>query len=98
MAPYLRPPCFGACPIVLGAHRFFRDPASNLGGVGDLVQGFDGTHGWMLQPMTGPMLKQGRRGVLGDVPWLRPLLTTRTVAIYATPSLAEGAKSCYKAT
>jgi zinc protease len=32
----------------------------NLGGVGDLVEGFDGTHGWMLQPMTGPMLKQGK--------------------------------------
>ena len=45
-----------------------------------------------------PMLKRGRRGVLDDVPWLRPLLTTPTVAIYATPSLAEGAKSCYKAT
>ncbi len=32
----------------------------NLGGVGDLVEGYDGTHGWMLQPMTGPMLKQGK--------------------------------------
>jgi hypothetical protein len=32
----------------------------NLGGVGDLVEGFDGTHGWMLQPMTGPMLKDGK--------------------------------------
>jgi hypothetical protein len=32
----------------------------NLGGVGDLVEGFDGTHGWMLQPMTGPMLKEGK--------------------------------------
>ncbi len=32
----------------------------NLGGVGDLVEGFDGTHGWALQPMTGPMLKEGK--------------------------------------
>jgi hypothetical protein len=32
----------------------------NLGGVGDIVEGFDGTHGWALQPMTGPMLKEGK--------------------------------------
>jgi len=32
----------------------------NLGGIGDVVEGFDGTYGWSLQPMTGPMLKQGK--------------------------------------
>ena len=32
----------------------------NLGGVGDIVEAFDGTHGWTLQPMTGPMLSQGK--------------------------------------
>jgi hypothetical protein len=32
----------------------------SLGGVGDLLEGFDGTHGWTLQPMMGPMLKQGK--------------------------------------
>ena len=32
----------------------------NLGGIGDIVEGFDGTYGWALQPMTGPMLKQGK--------------------------------------
>ncbi len=32
----------------------------NLGGVGELVEAFDGTHGWSLQPMTGPMLKEGK--------------------------------------
>ena len=84
-------------PIVLGAHRFFRDPASNRAFI-------ENQHVNVVVAVAGarvggrPMLKQGRRGVLGDVPWLRPLLTTPTVAIYATPSLAEGAKSCYKAT
>jgi hypothetical protein len=33
---------------------------TSLGGIGDLVEGFDGTHGWTLQPMTGPMLKDGQ--------------------------------------
>jgi len=32
----------------------------NLGGIGDIVEGFDGTHGWTLQPMTGPMLSEGK--------------------------------------
>lgn len=32
----------------------------NLGGIGDIVEAFDGTNGWTLQPMTGPMLKQGK--------------------------------------
>jgi hypothetical protein len=32
----------------------------SLGGVGDIVEGFDGTYGWTLQPMLGPMLKQGK--------------------------------------
>lgn len=98
MAPYLRPPVLRrVLPIVLGAHRFFRDPASNRAFIEnqnvDVVVAVAGAR------VGGrPMLKQGRRGVLEGVPWLRPLLTTPTVAIYATPSLAEGAKSCYKAT
>jgi hypothetical protein len=33
----------------------------SLGGVGDVLEGFDGTHGWSLSPMTGPMLLEGRQ-------------------------------------
>jgi hypothetical protein len=32
----------------------------NLGGIGDVLEGFDGVHGWSLSPMTGPMLTQGK--------------------------------------
>jgi hypothetical protein len=32
----------------------------NLGGIGDLVEGFDGTNGWTLEPMSGPRLKEGQ--------------------------------------
>ena len=32
----------------------------NLGGIGDLVEGFDGTTGWTLEPMSGPRLKDGQ--------------------------------------
>src|SRR5687768_8055074 len=29
-------------------------------GIGDIAEGFDGSHGWSLSPMTGPMLKVGK--------------------------------------
>jgi hypothetical protein len=32
----------------------------NLGGIGDILEGFDGTYGWSLQPMTGPRLAEGK--------------------------------------
>jgi hypothetical protein len=32
----------------------------SLGGIGDIVEGFDGTYGWTLQPLTGPMLSEGK--------------------------------------
>ncbi len=31
----------------------------SLGGVGEVVEGFDGTHAWSVSPMTGPMLLDG---------------------------------------
>jgi hypothetical protein len=31
-----------------------------LGGIGDVLDGFDGTVGWTINPMTGPMLAQGK--------------------------------------
>ena len=30
-----------------------------VGGVGEVLEGFDGTHGWSLSPLTGPMLLEG---------------------------------------
>lgn len=29
-------------------------------GIGEIMEGFDGSHGWILSPMTGPMLKVGK--------------------------------------
>ena len=31
-----------------------------LGGIGDLIEGYDGTHAWSSSPMMGPMLSQGK--------------------------------------
>ena len=31
----------------------------NISGIGEIKEGFDGTNGWELNPMTGPALKKG---------------------------------------
>jgi hypothetical protein len=31
-----------------------------LAGIGEILEGFDGTNGWSTNPMTGPMLSQGK--------------------------------------
>jgi hypothetical protein len=33
---------------------------SSIAGIGDIAEGFDGTHGWSVNPMTGPALKTGK--------------------------------------
>jgi hypothetical protein len=98
MAPYLRPSVLQrVLPIVLGAHRFFHDPAANRAFI-------ENQHVDVVLALAGPkvggraLLKRGRRGVLKRVPWLRPLVETPGFTIYATPSLARGSKSCYKST
>ena len=30
---------------------------ASVQGIGEILEGFDGSHGWMMSPMTGPMLK-----------------------------------------
>ena len=32
----------------------------SVSGIGDIAEGFDGSHGWSVSPMTGPMLKVGK--------------------------------------
>jgi hypothetical protein len=32
---------------------------TNIGGIGEILEGFDGTYGWGISPMTGPSLAEG---------------------------------------
>ena len=32
----------------------------SMGGIGEITEGFDGSHGWSLNPVTGPTLKVGK--------------------------------------
>jgi len=88
MAPYLRPAVLRrVVPIVLGARRFFHDPAAS--------RAFLERHHVDVVVLVAhaevggqPVVHRGRRGVLDSVPWLHPLARTTNVAIYATPSFA----------
>ena len=33
---------------------------TTVAGIGDILEGFDGSHAWSMSPMTGPMLKVGK--------------------------------------
>jgi hypothetical protein len=46
---------------VYGAHPNRTLLKVSLDGVGEVLEGFDGTHGWSISPMTGPMLLEGRQ-------------------------------------
>ena len=46
---------------IYGAHPNRTLLKVSLGGVGEVLEGFDGTHGWSISPMTGPMLLEGRQ-------------------------------------
>lgn len=43
---------FGAAPNLLLVKM-------TVGGIGEILEGYDGTHGWSVNPMTGPALKVG---------------------------------------
>ncbi len=33
---------------------------TTIGGIGEIIEGFDGTHGWGINPITGPSLAEGK--------------------------------------
>jgi hypothetical protein len=46
---------------IYGAHPNRSLLKVSLGGVGEVLEGFDGRHGWSISPMTGPMLLEGKQ-------------------------------------
>jgi hypothetical protein len=46
---------------IYGAHPNQTLLKISLSGVGEVLEGFNGTHGWSLSPMTGPMLLEGKQ-------------------------------------
>ena len=94
MAPYLRPAVLReVLPVVLGAHRFFRDPAGNAAFLVehriDAVVVVRGAH-----VGGAPILRHRPVGPLAGVGGLRRVAETRSVVIYGTPALDSAARSC----
>jgi hypothetical protein len=94
MAPYLRPTVLQrVLPIVLEAHRFFRDPATNAGLLTDRhIDAVVVVHGAHVGGVR--LLRHRRDGPLEDVAGLRLLVKTPSVSIYATPTLASAGRAC----
>lgn len=77
-------------------------------GVGEILQGFDGEHGWSINPVTGPMLQQGKEleqakldaDFYNEIRDPKNYKTITTVEKTACPTTGEQAaadgRSCYK--
>ncbi len=71
----------------------------NLGGIGDLVEGFDGTVGWTLEPMSGPRLKEGKELTEKkfDADFYSDLHETgRYASMKTTEKIVFDGRPCYK--
>jgi len=68
-------------------------------GVGEIVQGFDGERGWSVNPMTGPILQQGKEleQARADADFYNELRDAKSYKSIATVEKAtfEG-RPCYK--
>ena len=70
-----------------------------LAGVGEVLEGFDGTYGWSLSPMTGPMLLEGRQleEKRFDADYHGELRSSERYASMTTLERTEfDGRSCYK--
>jgi len=83
---------------------------TSVPGIGDIMEGFDGSHAWIVSPMTGPMLKIGKElqqtkldaDFYSELRDAKKYTTVKTVekttcpeASASTAKPAEG-RSCYK--
>lgn len=78
-------------------------------GIGEIMEGYDGSHGWILSPMTGPMLKVGKElqqtkfdaDFYSELRDPKKYISVKTVEKTACPEATPAAKpaegrQCYK--
>lgn len=71
----------------------------SLGGIGEVIDAFDGTHGWTIQPLTGPMLAEGKElaDKKFDADYYSDLHETgRFVAMKTVEKTTFEGRPCYK--
>ncbi len=70
-----------------------------VGGIGEIAEGFDGSHAWSMSPMTGPMLKVGKELTQSkfDAEFYSDLRDPKTyVEIKTVEKTAFDGRPCYK--
>lgn len=68
-------------------------------GIGEMLQGFDGTHGWSLDPMHGPRLIEGAElaQLVDEAEYASVLRESSSISSMETTEIATiGGQQCYK--
>jgi hypothetical protein len=71
----------------------------SMGGIGEITEGFDGTHGWSVNPVTGPTLKVGKEldQVKLDADFYSDLRDPKTYPeVKTVEKVAFEGRPCYK--
>lgn len=84
---------------VAGGHPNLVAMKITLPGVGDMLQGFDGTNGWSLDPVQGPRLIEGAElaQMMDEAEFASVLRESANIASMETTEIATvGGQQCYK--
>jgi hypothetical protein len=71
---------------------------SSIAGIGEITDGFDGTHGWSINPMTGPSLKTGKEleQTRLDADFYSELRDPKTYTLQTVEKTTFDGRPCYK--
>lgn len=71
---------------------------TSVPGIGEIIDGFDGTHGWSVNPMTGPTLKTGKElaQTKVDADFYSELRDPKKYTLKTVEKTAFDGRDCYK--
>ena len=71
---------------------------TSVPGIGDILEGFDGSHAWSVSPMTGPMLKVGKEltQTKFDADFYKELYDPKNYTLKTVEKTVFEGRPCYK--
>lgn len=71
---------------------------TSVPGIGDILEGFDGSHAWSVSPMTGPMLKVGKEltQTRFDADFYKELYDPKNYTLKTVEKTTFEGRPCYK--
>lgn len=71
---------------------------TSVPGIGDILEGFDGSHAWSVSPMTGPMLKVGKEltQTKFDADFYKELYDPKNYTLKTVEKTIFEGRPCYK--